>query len=114
MVSVVCTETHGEPSCNPADIEDNPAAALHKTYTLAPGSQVREEDFGLLFYTMAGPRLYFISSGRLLEPAFFQGQLTLAQQVQKSVPQGIASPTHLAALQTIVNRLKNKGVILEH
>ncbi|MDY7036296.1 MAG: mycofactocin biosynthesis chaperone MftB, partial [Thermodesulfobacteriota bacterium] len=43
-------------------------------YILAPGTQVREEDFGLLFYTMTGPRLYFLSSGTLLADSFFQGK----------------------------------------
>ena len=41
---------------------------------LAPGSQVREEDFGLLFYTQQGPALYFVSSGDLLGEDFFQGR----------------------------------------
>jgi hypothetical protein len=33
--------------------------------TLYPNVRVREEGFALLFYPMAGPRLYFIASGRL-------------------------------------------------
>ena len=90
------------------------ATSPQATYTLAPGTQVREEDFGLLFYTMTGPRLFFISSGRLLDPAFFQGQLTLEQQVHQSVPDAVGPHSQRAALQTILDRLTDKGVILEH
>jgi putative mycofactocin binding protein MftB len=46
-------------------------------YILSSGTQVREEDFGLLFYTMSGPRLYFLSSGPLLDTSFFRGEITL-------------------------------------
>ena len=51
-------------------------------YVLASGNQVREEDFGLLFYTMRGPRLYFLSSGQLLGPSFFEGKLSLERWVE--------------------------------
>ena len=50
-----------------------------KRYRLAPGTQVREEDFGLLFYTKKGPRLFFLKCGRLLELDFFKGEASLAQ-----------------------------------
>ena len=58
-------------------IEKMPDPEHHATeeerrYKLAPGTQVREEDFGLLFYTMRGPRLFFLKCGRLLEPGFFE------------------------------------------
>ena len=46
-----------------------------KKYKLAPGTQVREEDFGLLFYTMSGPRLYFLNSGDLIQADFFDDGL---------------------------------------
>lgn len=38
-------------------------------YRLAPGCQVREERFGLLFYDLAGPRLLFAATGALLPSA---------------------------------------------
>ncbi len=51
-------------------------------YILASGTQVRNEDFGLLFYTMKGPRLYFLASGGLLSPSFFEGKMTLDQWIR--------------------------------
>ena len=55
-------------------------------YKLAPGSQVREEDFGLLFYTQQGPGLHFVSSGDLLGEDFFLGRQTLEGMVAAIVP----------------------------
>ncbi len=82
-------------------------------YKLAPGSQVREEDFGLLFYTMTGPRLYFLSSGDLLGSDFFQGNLTLEQWLGRRT--GPDSPEHarLPEIRSSLRHLKEKGVILE-
>jgi putative mycofactocin binding protein MftB len=50
-----------------------------KRYRLAHGTQVRDEDFGLLFYTMEGPRLFFVTCGELLESRFFDGNSTLSE-----------------------------------
>ncbi len=84
-----------------------------KRYKLAPGTQVRKEDFGLLFYTMAGPRLYFFPSGKLLEDHFFNGEMTLEQWMNREAGQGIISAHRISSLKTSLNRLKEKGVILE-
>lgn len=81
-------------------------------YILAPGTQVREEDFGLLFYTMAGPRLFFLSSGKLLENHFFQGEFTLEQWISQQTHHDLAPKTRILALKKALNRLKEKGVIL--
>ena len=82
-------------------------------YKLAPGTQVREEDFGLLFYTMGGPRLYFLSSGNLLESRFFQGELTLEQCAKQQTDQGPVPKSQILDLRKTLNQLKEKGVILE-
>ena len=80
---------------------------------LSPGAQVREEDFGLLFYTMAGPRLYSLSSGELLGGHFFEGQLTLQQWIERR-PGGQPVPRErVLKLKEALNQLKEKGVILE-
>ena len=82
-------------------------------YKLAPGTQVRQENFGLLFYTMAGPRLYFLSSGELLDSPFFQGRLTLDQWMQKTTKQHSVSVARALELKKTLDQLREKGVILE-
>ena len=82
-------------------------------YILSAGAQVREEDFGLLFYTMAGPRLFFLSAGGLLASRFFEGDHTLSQWIAKYTEQRSLSKARLAELKEGLNRLKKKGVILE-
>lgn len=81
-------------------------------YKLAPGTQVREEDFGLLFYTMVGPRLYFLRSGSLLGSDFFCGEQTLEQWLEDH-----SQVEHIdTTAQYIAKGLSGmieKGVILE-
>jgi putative mycofactocin binding protein MftB len=85
---------------------------MEKRYKLTCGSQVREEDFGLLFYTMEGPRLYFLSSGELLGPSFFYGELTVAQWMQwKGEEHLLEGP--MKSLKKALDRLRDKGVIIE-
>jgi len=83
-------------------------------YKLAPGTQVREEDFGLLFYTMAGPRLFFISSGDLINSDFFQGRSTLGQWIGQRVGQNAVEMSSVSELRKGLSRLTKKGVILEY
>ncbi|MCG2721091.1 MAG: mycofactocin biosynthesis chaperone MftB [Thermodesulfovibrionales bacterium] len=82
-------------------------------YKLARGTQVRQENFGLLFYTMAGPRLYFLSSGELLDDPFFQGQSTLDQWIQKSTKQNSVPVARALEIKKTLDQLREKGVILE-
>ena len=83
-------------------------------YKLAPGTQVREEDFGLLFYTMAGPRLYFLSSGDFIRCDFFRGRLTLGQWIEQHTGQDAVDTTCVSDLRKNLSRLSEKGVILEY
>ena len=83
-------------------------------YRLAPGTQVREEDFGLLFYTMAGPRLFFISSGDLINSDFFQSKMTLEQWIGKQVGRDVVETHSVSELKDGLRRLTEKGVILEY
>jgi putative mycofactocin binding protein MftB len=80
-----------------------------KRYTLASGTQVREEDFGLLFYTIQGPRLYFLTCGSLLESAFFEGKKTLSQYLEERR----LSKDQSFSLERSLDRLREKGVLLE-
>ena len=81
-------------------------------YRLAPGTQVREEDFGLLFYTIAGPRLYFLASGDLLKERFFGGQWTLAEWLAADPKGSPFSRSRIAGLEAGLDRLREKGVIV--
>jgi putative mycofactocin binding protein MftB len=82
-------------------------------YKLAPGAQVREEDFGLLFYNMHGPRLFFLASGNLLQEIFFQGRVPLQTWIDKIHPMSEDLTMRVVALQKSLNRLADKGVIIE-
>ena len=82
-------------------------------YILAPGTQVREEDFGLLFYTMTGPRLYFLSSGTLFADSFFQGKLTCDQWIEQETDWISIPGDRILELKKSLDRLKEKGVIHE-
>ncbi len=86
---------------------------METRYKLAPGTQVREEDFGLLFYTMAGPRLFFLSSGKLLENHFFEGEFSLGQWINQQAQPDLTSKTRISALKKALIRLKENGVIRE-
>jgi len=82
-------------------------------YILSSGTQVREEDFGLLFYTMRGPRLYFLSSGPLLDSSFFQGELTLDEWMRLKQEEGSAPEEPILGIGKALDQLKDKGVIFE-
>ncbi len=86
---------------------------IESRYVLASGTQVREEDFGLLFYTMKGPRLYFLSSGQLLDRSFFQGQLSLDQWLRLKKDEDSVPQERIGGIKKSLDRLKDKGVIFE-
>ena len=81
-------------------------------YVLVSGTQVRKEDFGLLFYTMKGPRLYFLSSGSLLACSFFEGKLSLDQWIQMN-GKGAAPTNRMKKIKEVLGQLAEKGVIIE-
>jgi putative mycofactocin binding protein MftB len=80
-----------------------------KKYGLALGAQVREENFGLLFYTMRGPRLYFLTCGPLLGSAFFEVKITFGEYLKERRLSADLS----FRLGRILYQLREKGVILE-
>ncbi len=83
------------------------------SYILAPGTQVREEEFGLLFYSMPGPRLHFTALGNMLDSRFFVGQKTLEQWLAEKDPQGTISQEQRLSLAHVLKQLTDKGVIIE-
>ena len=76
-------------------------------FKLAPGTQVREEDFGLLFYTMKGPRLYFFPSGDLMDCRFFEGKTSLDEWVLVRKAEGVEK------VSKALLELREKGIIVE-
>jgi len=84
-----------------------------KKYRLAPGSQVREEDFGLLFYTKKGPRLYFLNCGTALAPYFFTGRMDLVRWFELQSAGDDTPVTIPARLGKALDQLVQKGVIVE-
>ena len=82
-------------------------------YKLTPGSKVREEHFGLLFYTMNGPRLYFLSCGGLMGRGFFNGDLTLETWIRQHTNENAVSKTVIQSLKNSLDQLHEKGVIFE-
>jgi len=86
---------------------------MNKRYTLAAGTQVREEDFGLLFYQMNGPRLHFVACGSLLREAFFRGQMTLASWMDTLAGLPDQKIQEAGAISGALKQLTRKGVIVE-
>jgi len=80
-------------------------------YKLAPGTQLREEAFGLLFYTMKGPRLFFLPCGDLLGDGYFLGEKTLKGWLGDHTGVGPLAQHRLAGLKKALDRLSKKGVI---
>lgn len=83
------------------------ATAVSGHWLLA-GVQVRAEKKGLLFYNRKGPRLYFISSGSLLTPAYFGSGRSLGEWLSAS---GIEEPEVYGALSDALAALVAKGVL---
>ena len=83
-------------------------------YKLAPGTQVREEDFGLLFYTMDGPRLYFVNSGELIQTDFFEDGVPLEQWIRQQAGEDTVTTKAVLGLKKSLDRLAKKGIILEY
>jgi putative mycofactocin binding protein MftB len=86
---------------------------MEPRYLLAKGVAVREEDFGLLFYRMTGPRLFFLGSGRLLGTEFFRGTHTLGQWIQQEGKKKCVGKAQIASLRKVLDSLRAKGVIIE-
>jgi putative mycofactocin binding protein MftB len=82
-------------------------------FKLAPGAQVRKENFGLLFYQRQGPRLYFLNCGSILDEDYFSGELSLEKWIGRNTGRERVSLSKLLSLKSTLNDLKKKGVIIE-
>lgn len=81
-------------------------------FVLAPGTQVREEDFGLLFYTISGPRLFFLSCGNLLKEQFFSSGFSLEQWFKAQAKSEYVCKIDVSGLRKALDQLKERGVIV--
>lgn len=91
MASVACTE-QGESGV---------------AYELTPGTRVRAESTGLLFYQRRGPRLFYLSCGQLLDPEFFSSGVALHAWLHgKELPSATVE-----SLERALSALQNKGVV---
>jgi len=79
-----------------------------KRYQLSSGTQVRQEDFGLLFYTKEGPRLYFLPARHWMTPAFFNGKTSLDTWLTQRKATAL-----MPKIRNCLENLCQKGVIRE-
>lgn len=84
-------------------------------YKLWDGVQVREEDFGLLFYDYRGPKLIFLPSKDLIPEDFFSGDRTAGALVDSLCSRHGESYRDLVRDQVdrILEILLSKGLIYE-
>ncbi len=82
-------------------------------YRLAKGVQVRKEDWGLLFYSQAESKIYFVKSGNRLHPAYsdgsFQPDSLCCDEANgtKTSSQVIGHP-----VQKLISHLVERGIIV--
>jgi len=86
---------------------------MDKYYKLAAGTQVREEDFGLLFYQMVGPRLHFVATGNLLKEDFFLGEMSVGEWIGTMTGNQQKNEREAKAVAKALRRLVVKGVVVE-
>jgi hypothetical protein len=80
---------------------------MQVSYVLSPGTQIRFEKGGLLFYQARGPRRYFLSSGSWLSPDFFYSGFALKQWLERmGCPQEV-----FESIEKTLAALEAKGVL---
>jgi putative mycofactocin binding protein MftB len=87
-----------------ASTEHEPGEAA---YELAPGTRVRAERTGLLFYQRRGPRLHYLFCRSLLAPEFFSSGLTLREWLNGREVSSVV----VESLERALSALKTKGVV---
>lgn len=69
--------------------------------------RVREENFGLLFYDLRGPKLLFAETGLTLGPMFFTEIASQGQQLEKM------GTKQCQRIKRFLHQLVEKGFIYE-
>lgn len=82
-----------------------------KKYRLSGGARVRQEKFGLLFYTMEGPRLFFLRVGLLVAPEFFDSNMSLPEWIRANNHLARFNETMVRKVENCLDRLIDKGVL---
>ena len=86
-------------------------------YRLRRGVRVRDEKFGLLFYSRKGPKLTFVHSGPWIHREFFSGRFTLREWLRRENMSLSASEEKILGLEArmarVLLRLADKGLIVE-
>ena len=84
----------------------------HMGYKPADGVQVREEKFGLLFYSYQGPRLYFVPSKKLIDSDFFNGHRDVSKLIESICSRnGWPRASVQERITQILAKLEDKGLI---
>lgn len=94
---------------------DHLRSLVSRAYRLQSGVRVRKEKFGLLFYSRNGPKLTFVYSGQWIRPDFFSGRFTLSEWLdhERLKARKEMNEDLLKAIETLLSRLVNKGLIIE-
>ena len=74
---------------------------------LHPACRVRQEEFGLLFYDLRGPRLLFAETGSLLAPEHFA-----SMQSKDDLPAGLTEQQS-NVLKNFITKLLERGFLRE-
>lgn len=84
-------------------------------YRMWDGVQVREEQFGLLFYDYRGPKLVFLPSRDLISESFFFGEHTAEELIESLCARfGETSRDEIRRhVQRILDMLLSRGLIYE-
>lgn len=87
---------------------------VHYRHKLAQGTQVREEEFGLLFYTMTGPKLIILNCDYLISCDYFESNKTLDQWIQQQKKITTYAKDRIIELKNCIKQLVSKGIIIEY
>ncbi len=85
---------------------------MDSVYRLVEGVQVRNEVFGLLFYDIRGPRLYFVPSKNMITDEFFEGKQQVVDLLGRLCAE-MPRPRKWvhSQLGQILEKLERKGLI---
>ena len=87
---------------------------MQSKYRLSVGVQVRDENFGLLFYNYRGPRLYFVPSKDIIDAEFFNGRQSVSSLIDSiTTRRGWPWTETEKRIRMILSKLAEKGLIYE-
>jgi hypothetical protein len=81
-------------------------------YHLAKGVQVRKEDWGLLLYSQAESKIYFVKSGNRLHPAYSDGRFQPDSLRCNEADSTDSSDFMPHPIQKLISHLIERGLIV--